>query len=235
MSEDYCGPPIDDFTVTSRGVALPDGAFETPQERLHDLADEDFGLTNRGTVYGDYKSGLILADTYDLLQLLADEKSIRAGAFIKSVTAAHGIRRYIVDARRIRSLHLPTVNLGLDVELPDPMDTDRMRLRQKRFGTQLVSMMVVRDFDRVVGYGDADLQVPAQILCHQVDEFIYENQPNLSKSQSVWLPSADRTASGLGFHQFESSIKDFLGNTGDSEHLGLQGERRASEAGDNDD
>ncbi len=234
MSENYSGPPIDDFTVTSRGVALPDVAFETPQERLHDLADEDFGLTNRGTVYRDHKSGLILADTYDLQQLQADEKSIRAGAFIKSVTAANGIRRYIVDARRIRSLHLPTTNLELDSELPDPMDTDRMRLRQKRYGTQLVSMMVVRDFDRVVGYGDADLQVPAQILCHQVDEFLDENQLNLGKSQSVWLPSADRTASGLEFHQFDNSIQDVLGNNGDSEHLGSQGERRASEAGDSD-
>lgn len=207
MIESYNGPCIDKFLATERGGVLPESAYDTPQLTIADLRQGEWTAAKRGSIFRDYRSGLIFVDSYDSCVNRVNRTDINHTAFIMATYTPENLRRYILDMRRLKNFRLPTANLDIDTELSDdPFDSEMMQRRQARLGTQVIRSFIVRSFDEVHGYVEDDLQLTAAIFAQKVDDFIFENQADLEGNRVVTLPFINELESEVEFHTFDKEM-----------------------------
>lgn len=212
MNEFYDGPAVDKFvTISSNGI-LPEEAYATPQGIVANLRDGEWApiSTSYGTAYCDSRSGTMLVDTYDPTLDSVSERMLPSTPFIMAVST-NGLRRYILDMRRLRSLRLSTMNLGIDSTLgSDPFESETMRLRRKNRGAEIISAFLVRNYGEVHAYAEKSLEVPAAIFAQQVDDFLLANKDQLQAGKLVPAPILGMTKADMNFHHDEQTEMEEL-------------------------
>lgn len=211
MTDAYDGPYIDKFFPADRGGVLPESAYETPQATIADLREGEWTAVKRGTIFRDYRSGLIFVDSFDSCVNRIDGFDINRTAFILATHTLDSLRRYVLDMRRLKNFRLPTASLGIDTELnDDPFETESMQRRQRRLGTQVVRSFIVRNLDEVHGYVEDDLQTTAAMFAGQVDDFLSDNQSDFKAGRTVSLPFASKLEAEVEFHKIDSETIEMV-------------------------
>lgn len=215
MNESYDGPHIDKFITMQPGRPLPEEAYDTPQDTLANLRDGEWTGVRAGSVMRDFRSGLIFVDTFDSGSSSVTAEYMAKMPFIAASCSVGGLRRYILDMRRLRNLRFQIMNFDIDPDFStNPFDRELMKIRKARLGTELVSSFILPHNGEVKAYVEKDLEIPASIFAQEVDEFEAANREEFDAGKSVKLPTAKLMRSDIGFHRdVDSEFAELINST----------------------